>query len=235
MRNTRSSVLVATGLLGALATCSAHAQDKWSYEMSPFLWAAGIDGREGSNGLVADVDASFKDLVDFVNVGAALRIVARRPPLGWFGEASYVELKDDVPVASGTLRLKSTQTFAEGGLVYEFNSAFAVYGGLRYQDLDTKLEFASGRTSQSENWVDGMVGVRWTPLVSDTWYAWARADVGGGSSDHVWLAEAGGGYRWGSRWGAYLAYRVLDTDYEHGGFVYDIQQSGLLFGFGIRF
>jgi hypothetical protein len=30
-------------------------------------------------------------------------------------------------------------------------------------------------------------------------------------------------------------YRVLDTDYEKDNFVYDVQQSGVLVGFGIRF
>ena len=58
------------------------------------------------------------------------------------------------------------QTFAEVGLSYEFDSAFAVYGGLRFQDLDTKLEFASGRVSDSKNWVDRIVGGRWSPLVA---------------------------------------------------------------------
>jgi hypothetical protein len=48
-------------------------------------------------------------------------------------------------------------------------------------------------------------------------------------------SAAGAGYRWGTRWGTYLAYRLLDTDYENGGFLYDVRQEGVLFGFGIRF
>ena len=235
MRASHPAVIAVVGSFIALAASEVHAQEKWSYEMVPFLWAAGIDGREGVGNAVVDVDASFKDLVDFVNIGAALRMSARRPPVGWFAEASYVELEADADTAIGAVRTRSTQTFAEGGLSYDFNSALAVYAGLRYQQLDTVLEFPSLRREGEESWVDGIVGARWTPIVSDNWVAWVRGDVGGGSSDLVWLAEAGGGYRWGSRWAAYLAYRVLDTDYEHNGFVYDMQQSGLLFGFGVRF
>jgi hypothetical protein len=110
-----------------------------------------------------------------------------------------------------------------------------VYGGLRFQSVETKIELPAARIDDKEEWVDAMLGARWTPLVSDTWLLWARADAGGGSSDLIWLAEAGGGFRWGTRWGVYAAYRILSTDYEHAGFVYDMDQSGLLFGFGYRF
>jgi hypothetical protein len=227
---------VFAGMAGSLVAGTARAQDTWTYEMSPFLWAAGLEGREGFGIAVADVDAEFKDLIEFVDIGLALRIMARRPPVGWFGEASYVKVKDDADTAIlGPIRFDSTQTFAEGGILYELSSAFAVYGGLRFQSLEMEISTTVAHLDEKEEWIDGIVGARWTPLVSDAWVLWARGDVGGGSSDLVWLAEVGGGYRWDTTWGAYLAYRVLDTDYEHSGFVYDIKQSGLLFGFGYRF
>jgi hypothetical protein len=228
-------VIAIVALLAAFAVRDVYAEEQWSYEMIPFLWAAGIDGHEGIGGNSSAVDASFQDLIDFVNVGASMRVMARRPPVGWFGEASYVELEVDTPTPLGTVRTNATSTIAEGGLSYELNSALALYGGVRYQEADTKLQFPNNRFSDNQGWVDAIVGARWTPVVSDNWVVWARADIGGGSSDLVWLAEAGGGYRWGSRWGAYVAYRVLDTDYHNGGFLYDIRQSGLMLGFGIRF
>jgi hypothetical protein len=224
--------------LAALALCvttHTHAAEEWSYEIIPFIWAAGIDGREGVNGSITDVSASFDDLLEFVNVGAAMRVNARRPPVGWFGEASFVELEDTIGTPQGTVRVKSSQTYAEGGISYEFNSAFALYGGLRFQQLDTRIDTTAEHASDTRDWIDGIVGARWTPVVSDHWIAWARADAGGGSSDLVWLAEAGAGYRWTQRWAAYLAYRLLDTDYEHGGFLYDVRQQGLMLGFGARF
>jgi hypothetical protein len=236
VRHLHDTWICSAALLCALLSARASAADSWSYEASPFLWAAGIDGREGPSSLAPDVHADFKDLVDFVDVGAALRLVARRPPVGWFAEASYVSLKDDISLPTGgTLSVRSTDTFAEGGLLYELNSAFAVYGGVRYQGIETKIALPARQSRDTEDWIDAMIGARWTPLVSDHWVLWARGDVGGGSSNLVWLAEAGGGYRWGERWGVYAAYRMLDTDYENGGFVYDIRQSGLLFGFGFRF
>jgi hypothetical protein len=230
----RRYVTLAVLALCSAATTGTHASD-WSYEIIPFVWAASLDGREGVNGSNADVSASFKDLLEFVNVGASMRFTARREPVDWFGEASYVELEDNIGTPAGTLRVRSAQTYGELGLSYEINSTVALYGGLRFQQLDTRLNIPGAQFSDSKSWVDGIAGVRWTPVISDHWVGWARADLGAGGSNLVWLAEAGVGYRWGRSWGAYLAYRVLDTDYEQGGFLYDVRQQGLMIGFGIRF
>ena len=218
-----------------IAARGALAQGAWQFEVVPYLWQSSIDGREGVGGAVENVSASFKDLVDFVNVGGSLRLIARRPPLGWYAEASYVQLGDDVSTSLGTVRVKSDAVFGEAGLSYDLAHAFSVYGGLRYQQSDLSIENPNSRFSENQGWVDAVAGVQWTPVLSDRWVAWMRADAGAGSSDLVWLAEAGAGYRWGTRWGAYLSYRLLDTDYRNGSFVYDVRQQGLLLGFGIRF
>lgn len=224
------------GVLAAATPTDAHAQaESWRYEIVPFLWAAGLDGQVGIGDASAPVDVSFSDLVEFVNVGAAMRMIARRPPVSWMGEVSFVELENESGTALGPLRVRSSQTYAEGALLYELSSAIALYGGLRFQQLDTVVQVSNLRGDRDEGWVDGFVGGRWTPVVSDRWVAWLRGDVGAGGSDLVWLAEAGGGYRWTERWGAYLAYRMLDTDYEHGSFAYDVRQSGMMIGFGVRF
>ncbi len=226
--------IAATGCAALVSLCGTRGTnaEPWTYEAAPFLWAAGLDGRVSFNGPPVDVAASFEDLVDFANVGAAMRVTARRPPVGWFAEASWIETQNHV--ATGLLT--TVQTMAEGGLIYEFDAALAMYGGVRYQSVEGTLDFSpSGRSRHSEEWLDGLVGARWTPLTSQNWVIWARGDVGAGSSDLVWLLEAGGGYRWDVRWAAYMAYRVLDTDYGHTGFLYDVQQSGLLLGFGFRY
>ncbi len=225
-------------LLAAAATSEVRAEEEeeWSYEIVPFLWAAGLDGRQGVAGVTADINESFSDLLEFVDVGGAMRFSARRPPVGWFGEASYVQLENNVGTALGPVRTKLGQTLAEFGVSYQVSAPLAAYIAARFQQLDAVIATQNLRRDGDKSWVDGVVGLRWTPLVSSTnWLAWVRADAGAGGSDLVWLAEAGGGYRWGTRWGVYLAYRILDTDYRQGGFIYDMQQSGLMFGFGVRF
>lgn len=234
--------LVATyTVLFVSAAWRAQAQtpaDRWTYEIMPYIWGAGIDGREGAAGVSAHVSASAKDLLDFVNIGASVRITGAKEPFGWYGEASYIGLQDDLHTAAlGAVRVKSSQTLAELGLSLDLlpSLGLSVYAGMRYQDLNTILEAGGTRYEGDHSWVDGVAGAKWMPIQLEHWSAWVRADVGAGGSDLVWLAEAGGGFHWGSRWSAYLTYRVLDTDYHNGGFVYDARLSGLLLGFGIRF
>jgi predicted porin len=209
----------------------------WEYEIVPYLWAANLDGRSGLKPAVGDVEQDFGDLIEFVNIGGSLHFEARRTPISWYLEASYVELESTGgSPATGGVRLELGQTYGEGGLRYDINDQLAIYGGIRYQRLDTEIDSVLlGSARGNQDWIDGLAGARWMPIRSPTWLAWVRADAGAGGSDLTWLAEAGAGYRFGSRWGAYVVYRVLDTDYESGRFVYDMRQSGLAFGFGLRF
>jgi hypothetical protein len=193
----RRYVTVAVLALCGVVTTDTHA-DEWTYEIIPFLWAASLDGREGLNGFTADVSASFSDLVEFVNVGASTRFTARRPPVAWFAEASYVELEDDVGTSIGTLRVRSAQTFRELGLSYELDSALALYGGIRFQQLDTRIniparQFAIPRAGSTAS--SALVGPRFFPntrsagfvatsaAVARIWCGWPkRVSVIGGPS-----------------------------------------------------
>jgi hypothetical protein len=232
-------IRICAALIAVLCAAGARAQDSdsadsWSYELIPYLWASALDGRVGAGSASSDVSASFQDLSQFRNVGFAMRMTATREPVQWYGEASFVQLEGNTIAAAGPTRVKTTQTLAEVGLSYDFNDALAAYAGVRYQDIIGVLQGPNYRTDNEQDWLDGYAGVRWTPIRTERWSAWLRGDAGAGGSKFTWLAEAGGGYHWGSRWAAYLAYRVLGTDYEHGGLLYDVKLSGLLLGFGIR-
>lgn len=209
--------------------------EQWAYEIIPLLWAASVDGHEGVNGSLVAVEEDFDDIIEFVDVGGAMRIEARRAPIGWFGEVSYVVLSDNVATPAGGVRAELTQWYGEGGLSFDINEQLLAYGALRFQGLEIELTSTSGQLQGDKNWVDVVAGLRWTPVRSDRWIAWLRGDVGAGGSDLVWLAEGGVGYGFGSRWRAYLGYRLLSTDYESDGFLYDIDQSGFALGVGFRF
>jgi opacity protein-like surface antigen len=230
----RPAASAAFALTAALACGFASAQEAWSYELIPFLWASGIDGRIGVGNAGTDVHASFSDLLDLVNVGGAMRIIARKDRVQWYGEGSYLDLGNATTTASGQVTVQTTQTLLEAGLSYDFTPQLAPYGGLRFQDVRARVNTVAGSNSNDRNWVDAFVGGRWTPLRTDQWTAWLRGDIGAGGSKFVWLAEAGVGFHFGSRWGLYLTYRLLDDNYDRDDFLYDVRQSGLLFGFGIR-
>ncbi|HEX7081459.1 MAG TPA: outer membrane beta-barrel protein [Gammaproteobacteria bacterium] len=228
-----ASALVATAL-GALGATSAAAQEP-EREFISFVWGAGVDGRQGIGGRTIDVDADWDDLIDFVDVGASFRYRATNDGLGWFMEGNYTRLDSstDTPTnASAELTLQ----LGELGFSKSLRDGLAVYAGLRAQSLDLEIRAEPGFIGGDDSsWVDGIVGLRWSTQRPGPWTAWVRGDIGAGESDRVWLGEIGGGYRFGGAWSAYLGYRVLSTDYEDDDFLYDVEQSGLAFGFGFVF
>jgi len=231
-----SLVRLAVICAALLFSRASLAQDRWSYELIPFVWTSALNGQQAIHGISTDVDASFTDLLEVLNFGASLRFAAHSDSLGWYAELNYADLEAEDLGPLGNSELRVTQIIGDAGLSYAFNDALAVYGGVRYQDLDNEI-FVGNNLSASDNpsWVDGVVGVQWTPVASQNWLLWLRGDVGAGSSDLVWLMETGFGYSWTEAYAVYFAYRLLDTDYSKDGFVYDMQQSGLALGFGFRF
>lgn len=63
-------------------------------------------------------------------------------------------------------------------------------------------------------------------------YFRAAGDIGGfgAASDLTWQAMAGFGWRFSENGGAFLGYRAIGTDYEDGGFTYDMVVHGPLLG-----
>ena len=64
-----------------------------------------------------------------------------------------------------------------------------------------------------------------------------HGDIGGfGASSHLTFQVYGGlGYQANDWFSAELGYRVMDVDYEDGGFVYDMTVYGPTAGFRFRF
>ncbi len=229
------SLLTATGVVLAFAS-AAHAQRPETREFVSYVWTSGIDGRVGIGDRAADVASPFHDLIDFVDVGGSVHYSSTSDRFGWFLDGTYLRLSDNLEPAQGGGKAEVVRRIGEIAVTRALAPKLTGYLGVRSQQLDSELRLADGRVfSDDSTWTDGIVGARWTPIQSAAWTAWLRADIGAGGSDSVWLGELGGGYRFGSSWTAYVAYKVLDTDYSGNGLLYDVRESGLAFGFGFTF
>src|SRR5688572_475206 len=147
-------------LLGALAlavTVSSHAQsgawtpDRWTFEVTPYLWAAGLKGdtQVGTLPLIS-IDVGFDKIFDHLDFAAMGAFEARRGRWGFLFDGQYMKLS-----ASGTARrtgpgpvgatltatadLTVEQTLLTGAAAYrlfEGRTAFDVLGGVRYSKID---------------------------------------------------------------------------------------------------
>jgi hypothetical protein len=69
--------LLALTLVSALCHVPLASADDTRYRFMPYLWTAGMDVEIGRPGNTTNVDVSFSDYVDLIDVGAAVVFEAR--------------------------------------------------------------------------------------------------------------------------------------------------------------
>jgi hypothetical protein len=68
------------------------ATSQWEFRIEPYAWLTGIDGRTGIGPFVTDIDQSFSDIFDHLDMAAALQFEARKGRLGLIADGFYAEL-----------------------------------------------------------------------------------------------------------------------------------------------
>jgi opacity protein-like surface antigen len=221
----------------------------WQFSLTPYFWAAGLDGDVGVGGRTASVDVGFSDIADTLDMGALLTFEARKQRWGLLLDVIYLKMSTDEgtpgPLFSN-VDLGTKELVLEGDIAYRVlereHGGLDVLGGFRYWNQDTELDLGAGllpgiELSQSENWVDPVVGVRYETALAKRWSLRLRGDIGGFgvSSDFTWQAFARVNYDISDRFSVVFGYRHLDVDFEDDGFTYDVATSGPALGVSLRF
>lgn len=125
---------------------AAGEASNWEFRLQPYGWLTGLEGSTGVNPIVADIDQSFGDILDNIEMAAALQFEARHRRWGIIADGFYADLG-----ATGNARdlfydeveFEMKQFIGELSLayrVYESPDAFVdVYGGMRYNSLSMDL------------------------------------------------------------------------------------------------
>jgi hypothetical protein len=225
-----------------LVAAPVHAEE-WKHELAPYVWGAQMDGTAGVRGVTADVNASFGDIVDNLEMGFMGMYRASRDRVSVTVDAVYMGLgaTGRGPGGLATADLDMDQTALEVDLGYELVDGFTVFGGLRYNDLSIDVRttgpLVGTRTADgSESWIDPVVGALYAMPLSDTWSLSLRGDVGGFGvgSDVAWQGIATARWQVTPTVGVLAAYRYISMDYDDGNgadaFQYDMAMSGPALG-----
>lgn len=240
-RLNRAAVLAA-----ALFVAPAYAAE-WQHEVAPYIWGAAMDGRSGIGTTVVDVDASFSDILDDLEMGFmgmyrgtngrySIMVDAVFMGLGRTGTGPSGFVKGDVDV---------DQTTLEADFGYALTEQSYVFAGVRYVDLSLETSavgpLGSRRREADKSWVDPVVGAQFTLPMSDQWSLNLRGDVGGFGVGADIALQGVATLRWQAteRLGVLAAYRYMDIDYEDGDgidkFIYDMSISGPALGLVFTF
>jgi hypothetical protein len=219
--------MVAAGLVGSpvAAEDAAPASAPWELSVTPYVWALTLKGDVGIGRTEADVDASFSDILDNLNVAAMLELELRKGRFGLLSDTIYANLEDDAATGEDRIRIKATANMLIQGLAGTYRlgtwqladfaraGRLAVtvdpYAGARYTYLDTELKGSldlpdlgidARRTTEADkHWVDPIVGLRTTWTLGERFSLIVAGDVGGISTNSQYSAQGVGliGYRFG--------------------------------------
>jgi hypothetical protein len=260
-----SSLLATIGLaastavaaLGAAAPALAQEQDtrvqstdRWTFVASPYLWMSGLWGKSSPRSPIppADVDISFKDVLDDLSMSAMLMGEARKGRFGLVADFAYVSMSDSAPTPGALFtnaKIDTTTIIGTGAIayrVYEEPKAFVdTIVGFRVWSVGGDLKLSpgllpGGKRSLSETWADPIVGVRaryqFTPKIGAMFYG----DVGSGASRLTGQVMGLLQYQITPTIEAALGYRYLTVDYTpNNGFVWDVDMHGPMLGTVFRF
>lgn len=238
---------------------SPSLESDWEFRIEPYIWVPGVDGTLGIRGRTTDIDFDVSDLLSSsgnsnetydVEMLLGMQLEARKDRWGILADAVYVDL--NITGTRPTPRhLSANVDFTEllGNLLVTYRITekptgfLDLYAGARVNSLSLDINAQADLInfpaqlafydSQTETWVDPVIGLRGQWNFTEKWFLAGKADIGGFgvSSELLWSAQATAGYQFTEYFSTEIGYSYYDTDYEDGGFIYDIAMGGLFLGF----
>jgi len=240
-------LISSTALL--LISASAAAED-WSFQLEPYVLASSIDGDASvgrATGVEVGVDMS--DILEVLDLAAMVHFEAHNDN-GWGVALDYgfMDLSADISGPRGGLvDAEVHQGVFEALLVRQSQSGggnLEYLAGVRWWDNDIDIDIdpavlpGTASFDVEEDWVDLVVGIRWSNPVNDKWTFKFRGDVGGFGlqSDFTSAVSAGFHYKMTDSMDLDLQYKATWVDFETGApgqpgyFQYDTVTHGPLIG-----
>lgn len=235
-----SGVLVMLSTASLLSPDEAAAQSaKGSYfRVTPYLWMLSLDGTTAALGQDQDVDASFSDLLDNLNLALSANLEWHTKS-GWFFQLDpmWASLESDfaspgpLPV---TGKVEIDMLLVDGLVGYSLTDNIGIYGGARFYDQDIDIGFDLGSNpSQSlgDDWTDFILGVKVFGQLTEKWSMSGKLDGAvGGDSDSAFYLQFVFNRQFGESMHLNLGWRYYDVDYVSGSgltlFKWDVAHSG---------
>ncbi len=195
----------------------AKEKSDWEFQVAPYMWFISTSGDVTVKGQKSDLDLSFDDIWDELNIAAMLAFDARNGRWGFYGDIIYANLGDsDVEGPLGFVKIDPTIKLAwlTAGGFYRLGSwglseaaakkaptvTMDVFAGARYTYLDIELDFKNvpqPTASGDKHWVDPLVGSRVILDLTQRWAVSLDGSIGGFGvgSDFAWDAAGLIGYR----------------------------------------
>ena len=251
-----SSMLFAGGDITPIESAveeAATETNAWSFEFEPYLMLSNIEGdSQFRNTPTANLDVDFGTILDNLDIGFMGHFEAHHQS-GWgtWIDYGFMKLSNDVAPVDAIDSLEVRQGVLEAVGLYRqiTSSGYIEYlAGIRWWDNDFDISSPLPILTKSRNidWVDGIVGLRYTHILNENWKLRVHGDIGGGGADITYGASAGVLYTINDLLDVDVRYKATWVDYEEGEkglgtlfnsdyFSYDTVTHGLILGLNFKF
>jgi hypothetical protein len=236
-------------LMGVLALSIAPlwtesvSADDWKFELSPYLWVAGVDGDIKVKRQDFEVSADFEDIFDQTKYGGSVILQANRERWVNFLQLDYVALEnDDVKTRHSRedIHLEADSLLATFASGYRFaisqRSTLDLMAGVRYAGMEIDVDLnAAGNLSSDLDIYDAILMVRPRVALAENWHVLLSFSVGAGDSDLTWEVFPELIYDTGGNLDFRLGYRDLNYENKKGNDEIDFSMHGMVLGVGFAF
>ena len=224
---------------------------KWSYQLEPYILIASMSGTSTVGRTpTAEIDVDFGTILENLDIGAMGHFEAHHQN-GWgiWIDYGFMDLSrdTDAPVG-GVLNARVRQGTLEAFATYrqELSVGYVDYlAGIRWWDNDFDIGHSAipKEINVEEDWVDPVVGARWTTAINESWIFSLQGSVGGFGlgSDISVGGIIGAKYIINDLVDFDIQYKALWADYESGTkgkkgyFAYDVTTYGPIIGLNFKF
>jgi hypothetical protein len=186
--------------------------DDWSFDISPYVWGAGLDGSIAAfpGAPEADVDVNFKDILENLDLAGMALVHLRYQRVAVYMDLVYTSVSADQETPLGILfddvELESEIFIGTFGGAYRpietEHASLDLLAGVRVWSVDTVLQLEGDALldqefEHGENWVDPIIGLHGTYQFENGIFLTSLSQVGGFGvgSDLTWDSFAGIGSR----------------------------------------
>lgn len=248
----------ATLLAAGPARAEGEGDDGWRVIVSPYVWAASLDGDLALAGLQTPVDAPFSDIFDHLDFVAMAEAEIGRGRWALLVDGEYVKTSQEERVLGAPVDLGIRTVNVDVAVAYRAYERplggttrlgrprrFTIepIAGARWTRLEAEVAAPGLEAGRKSEWTEPILGVRADYDVDAAWTLAGRVDVGvGGDDDSV---NAGVMLGYGAQflgrptvWR--FGYRLLwqdhrARDFTGGTFRWDVTRQGPVAGFSMQF
>jgi len=238
-----AAMLAAIVAVGIGTAAQAQTSD-WKFEVTPYVWLAGVDGTLTVGNKSADFDQSFSDIVSNVNVAAEGLAVVQYKQIVGFAQADFFNFRKGSDFNRPNIDdAKLNNTFVTLAAGYQFpgfvkNSTIDVLAAARFYNLDGEVNLVSGASvGKSKTFVDPALVIRPSfQLTEKLRFNPTLSIGGGGDSKLIYELQPQFQYDFTNNIGMRLGYRRLfyKTDNDRN-LETEITLSGLIAGVSFLF